>query len=424
MNEEYYRANFSSATSTYQTKDSEGNRLAVLDVQLPSTLLDPESEIQDASVMLTKASIPLSGIPKVELEVSTVGKGADHIYSLITDCGFCLGNWFYATRENSNSGGLANRVFPNSDTVTYPMSQIAGVYSTLSKNFRASSRDELLKKHSPITYTNLTLFENDLNLALERVYGSVGPLVNNYNNTWKYPRIKIHFEEDTFKILIEHLDWDGNNNNNMRPLCGNSSYARAHNYFSIFISRSLAELLHGLPLVDVSSYYDKFTTDQDLEAFRKYGAFAIVLENLIPTYEQDDNGVSFEVFTFHFFNPLSLCPLNSIVIYSSNFPIEGQTHGIASETGLTSGSAQTSSMYILDVFYPLLTSEKDLEDVLIISKDAVTNTAPAKISPSALTFMHNITFNFGYITKKGYLRPIIIPPNANLSFQLTFILYS
>ena len=117
-------------------------------------------------------------------------------------------------------------------------------------------------------------------------------------------------------------------------------------------------------------------------------------------------------------------PLTSIVIYSSNFPIEGQTHGIAAETGLTLGSAQTSSMYILDVFYPLLTSEKDLEDILIISKDAVTNTAPAKISPSALTFMHNITFNFGYITKKGYLRPIIIPPNANLSFQLTFILYS
>ena len=422
MNEEYYRANFSSATSTYQTKDSEGNRLAILDVQLPSTLLDPESEIQDASVMLTKASIPLSGIPKAELEVSVVGKGPDNIYSLITEYGFCLGNWFYATHENHDSGGLANRIFPNSDTTTYPSSQIAGVYSTLSKNFRANSRDELLKKHNPISYTNLTLFENDLNLTLERVYGPVTSVVNQYNNTWQFPRINFHFEENTVKIYIQHLD--PADKNNMRPICGNSVYLKTHNNFSIFISRSLAELLHGLPLVDVSSYYDKFTTDQDLEAFRKYGAYAIVLENLIPTYQTEESGVEFMVFTFHFFNPLSLCPLSSIVIYSSNFPIEGQTHGIASETGLTSGSAQTSSMYILDVFYPLLTSEKDLEDVLIISKDAVTNTAPAKISPSALTFMHNITFNFGYITKKGYLRPIIIPPNANLSFQLTFILYS
>lgn len=424
MNEEYYRANFSSATSTYQTKDSDGNRLAVLDVQLPSSLLDPESEIQEASVMLTKASIPLSQIPKAELEVLGARPGSDGIYNLVTDHSFCLGNWFFATRENENSGDLINRIFPASDTVTYPQSEIAGAYSYLSKSFKANSKQEALRKYSPLTYQNLTLLENDLNKTLETVVSDATKVVRTYNNKWTFPRIKLHFEENTLKIYIEHLNWNDRAINNMRPLCGNSDYTATHNYFSIFISRSLAELLHGLPLVDVSSYYDKFTTQQNLEYFKESGAYAIVLENLIPSYEKDDNGNEFEVFTFHFFNPLSLCPLTSIVIYSSNFPIEGQTHGIAAETGLTLGSAQTSSMYILDVFYPLLTSEKDLEDILIISKDAVTNTAPAKISPSALTFMHNITFNFGYITKKGYLRPIIIPPNANLSFQLTFILYS
>lgn len=424
MNEEYYRANFSSATSTYQTKDSDGNRLAVLDVQLPSSLLDPESEIQEASVMLTKASIPLSQIPKAELEVLGARPGSDGIYSLVTDHSFCLGNWFFASRENGNSGGLTNRIFPKSDTVTYPQSEIAGAYSYLSKAFKANSKQEALRKYSPLTYQNLTLLENDLNKTLETVVSDATKVVRTYNNKWTFPRIKLHFEENILKIYIEHLNWNESGNNNLRPLCGNSDYSGSHNYFSIFISRSLAELLHGLPLVDVSSYYDKFTSQQNLEYFKESGAYAIVLENLIPSYEKDDNNKEFEVFTFHFFNPLSLCPLTSIVIYSSNFPIEGQTHGIAAETGLTLESAQTSSMYILDVFYPLLTSEKDLEDILIISKDAVTNTAPAKISPSALTFMHNITFNFGYITKKGYLRPIIIPPNANLSFQLTFILYS
>lgn len=424
MNEEYYRANFSSATSTYQTKDSDGKRLAVLDVQLPSSLLDPESEIQEASVMLTKASIPLSQIPKAEIEVSGAQQRSNGIYTLVTDHSFCLGNWFFATRENRNSGGLINRPFPNSDTVTYPQSEIAGAYSYLSKGFKANSKQEALRKYSPLTYQNLTLLENDLNKTLETTVSDATKVVRTYNNNWRFPRIKLHFEENILKIYIEHLNWNESGNINMRPLCGNSDYSSKHNYFSIFISRSLAELLHGLPLVDVSSYYDNFTTQQNLEYFKESGAYAIVLENLIPTYQTEESGVEFMIFTFHFFNPLSLCPLTSIVIYSSNFPIEGQTHGIAAETGLTLGSAQTTSMYILDVFYPLLTSEKDLEDILIISKDAVTNTAPAKISPSALTFMHNITFNFGYITKKGYLRPIIIPPNANLSFQLTFILYS
>lgn len=424
MNEEYYRANFSSATSTYQTKDSDGNRLAVLDVQLPSSLLDPESEIQEASVMLTKASIPLNQIPKAELEVLGARQEGSGTYTLVTDYSFCLGNWFFATRENGNCGDLTNRIFPKSDTATYPNTEIAGAYSYLSKTFKANSKEEALKKYSPLAYQNLTLLENDLNKTLETVVSDATKVVRTYNNSWQFPRVKLHFEENTLKIYIERLNWNESDNNNMRPLCGNSTYTNVHNYFSIFISHSLAELLHGLPLVNVSSYYDKFTSQQNLEYFRESGAYAIVLENLIPSYEKDDNGKEFEVFTFHFFNPLSLCPLSSIVIYSSNFPIEGQTHGIAAETGLTLGSAQTSSMYILDVFYPLLTSERDLEDVLIISKDAVTNTAPAKISPSALTFMHNITFNFGYITKKGYLRPIIIPPNANLSFQLTFILYS
>lgn len=424
MNEEYYRANFSSATSTYQTKDSDGNRLAVLDIQLPSSLLEPESEIQEASVMLTKASIPLSQIPKAELEVINITETSNGIFSLFTKYGFCIGNYFYSSRANGNSGGLINRPFPSSDSTTYPSNLIAGGYSSLSKSFKASSKEEVEAKYAPISYLNIPLLENDLNKTLETTHSSAQQNVGTYNNSWSFPRIKIHFEDNVFKILIEHLDWNTSGFTNMRPLCGNSDYSGIKNYFSIFISSELAELLRGIPLVDVSSYYNNFLTIGSDESFKTFGKYAIVLENQIPSYEKDDNGIEFEVFHFHFFNPLSLTPLSSIVIYSSNFPIEGQTHGIASETGLTLGSAQTSSMYILDVFYPLLTSEKDLEDVLIISKDAVTNTAPAKISPSALTFMHNITFNFGYITKKGYLRPIIIPPNANLSFQLTFILYS
>lgn len=424
MNEEYYRANFSSATSTYQTKDSDGNRLAILDIQLPSSLLDPESEIQEASVMLTKASIPLGQIPKAELDVDEVSReGQTNIYTLTTKYGFYIGNYFYSSRLNRNSGGLVNRPFPSGESGTFAPNLISGAHSALSKGFKATSKDEAMMKYAPISYTNLTLLENDLNKTLESTYSAAQQNVRAYNNAWSFPRIKIHFESDIFKILIEKLNWNAKSFNNMRPLCGNSDYSGTKNYFSICISEALAELLHGIPLVDVSSYYDEFVA-ANIELQKTYGKYAIILENLIPSYENDDNGNEFEVFSFHFFNPLSLSPLSSIVIYSSNFPIEGQTHGIASETGTTLGSAQTSSMYILDVFYPLLTSEKDLEDVLIISKDAVTNTAPAKISPSALTFMHNITFNFAYITKKGYLRPIIIPPNANLSFQLTFILYS
>lgn len=412
MNEEYYRANFSSATSTYVTKDQEGNRLAVLDVQLPSSLLDPESEIVDAKVMLTKASIPLSGIPKVELETNQF---ANHLggynYRLRSRYYFTLGTFFYASRANNGAGGILS-------PATYLNAYFVPIGNKIVQETDPTTDFRI--KYPYISYKNLSDFQHDINLALEDLV----PGAHDASGVYNFPHILIRLDGDTFQFWIQKKDWVSEKDKNLRPLNNNSFYDAKKRYFSLCMSENLGNLFHGLPLVDLEDYWNSapVSPESERENLKDLAHYALNLENIIPTFQQDDDGLTYEVFSFQTFNTLTLSPLTSIVIYSQNFPIEGQTHGVASETGQTLATAQTSSMYILDVFYPLLSSVRDLEDVLIISKDAVTTSAPGKISPNALTFMHNITFNFGYISKQGYLRPIIIPPNSNLSFQLTFIL--
>lgn len=420
----YFRVNFSSAISTRKEYDVNGKRIAKLDVELPGPLLDPTNSFRSVEMVLTKASIPLSMLPILRLKVEEIDKYSDTTYSLNTYNTFFYGPLFYSGFLLSRNGKALYTNQTSVDAINFFKHFIR-----LGVDRETNNIGDLVREFLPYySYTKLSLFENDVNQTL---MGRINILKN-----MVFPSIRFHFEDNHIRIYFSR-EAVHEGQTLMQPLYGTGDPSLNTNFFSLLMSKENAEIFHNLPLVDISKYYGKMDNLEDPGYFRRWAQYALDLEGRVPDGALFESGKEWIYFDFHFFNPISLSPLSSIIIYSQDLPLLSQVHGIVSpiinyhtssvgDAALVSfdasSSTQIGSLPIIDVFYPLITSEKDFQDVLIVSKDAVSNTGPVLLNSNSLAQVRNITFNIGYITKDGVLYPLLIPENSNLSIQLTFIL--
>ena len=85
----------------------------------------------------------------------------------------------------------------------------------------------------------------------------------------------------------------------------------------------------------------------------------------------------------------------------------------------TMSSALTSSVPIVEVYYPLWKEIADLSTNVIISKDIFSNAAPFVLDENALS-QRNITFTVHYIMNDGTMHELTIPSNTTLSLQACY----
>lgn len=405
MTETYYRVNFSSATSQKKTYDKDGNRLAILDIQLPGPLLDPERKSANASVIMTKASIPLSMLPRASVTIDAIleKNGNTTAYTYYS---FYYGNYIYS-KHFYNVYGKA--LYSNGAVRQYDPFYLQYIYW----GKHSFEVEQMLGKS--YEYMNLQHLENDLNRVL-------ADAAKAHSNTYKYSPIRIHFENNSIRLLFQQILALPEGTTAMTPWYGTDYDTTDNNHFCLCMSKEMATIFHNLPLIDA---YDLYTEEMfdDVDFYRTWARYILDLEGRVPDgYYTDNLGEGWYYFDFHFFNPISLSPFTSIVVYSQDMPMISQIHGFTSENNQGTTATQISTLPIIEVFYPLIAREEDFYDVLIISKDTVSDGGPAKVNTNALTQYRNFTFTVGYVTKDGALHTLKIPNNSNLSFQFTFII--
>lgn len=107
---------------------------------------------------------------------------------------------------------------------------------------------------------------------------------------------------------------------------------------------------------------------------------------------------------------LALC-MNGVTLNQQLYPVNF--------TYATAAAAVTSSIPIIDVYYPFWETVNNATADLIIVKEAFTNAAPIR-APISILNERSIKFKMVAITKTGEMRELFIPNHSNFCFQIIF----
>lgn len=122
-------------------------------------------------------------------------------------------------------------------------------------------------------------------------------------------------------------------------------------------------------------------------------------------------------FTWNNLPTVVLSPIQSIVLTLEGIHVsqEYQPVNIAEP----SGSSLTSTIPVIENYYSLAASLRDLHDELIVTKDEFDDTATYKVSLTGGQ-QRSLRLSAKFIDKDGSLQQIYIPPNGVFTLQLTF----
>ena len=122
-------------------------------------------------------------------------------------------------------------------------------------------------------------------------------------------------------------------------------------------------------------------------------------------------------FTWNNLPMVVMSPIASIVLTLSGVQLtqEIQPINIAQQAG----SSLTSTIPVIENFYSMAQTLRDLHDELVVAKDQFGDTALYKL-PIRSGQERSLTLSAKYITKDGTLHQIYIPKNGVFSVQLTF----
>lgn len=115
-----------------------------------------------------------------------------------------------------------------------------------------------------------------------------------------------------------------------------------------------------------------------------------------------------------------LSPVSSIVILMDGIGVTQQILPINMKQ--PQGSSLTTSIPVIENYFPLTTSLRDLHDDLLISRETFDDTALMSVPPHALR-ARSLNFRAAFITKDGQLYDLYIPPTGTFMLQLTFCLH-
>ena len=112
-----------------------------------------------------------------------------------------------------------------------------------------------------------------------------------------------------------------------------------------------------------------------------------------------------------------LSPVSSVVLLMDGLGVSPQILPI--NIRQRQGSSLTTTIPVVENYFPLTSTLRDLHDDLILRKENFANTALFSIPPSGIT-ERTLRFRIGYITKDGQLFDLYIPPTGVFTLQLTF----
>ena len=135
--------------------------------------------------------------------------------------------------------------------------------------------------------------------------------------------------------------------------------------------------------------------------------------------EDEINGVGNLRLSFTWLNlpTVVLSPIQSFVMLLSGMQVTQEIQPI--NIAQAAGSSLVSSVPIIENYYSLAQTLRDLHDELVVIKDSFNDAVTYKMKPTS-GMERTLTFTVKYLTKDGRLHQLYIPKNGVFTLQLTF----
>lgn len=141
------------------------------------------------------------------------------------------------------------------------------------------------------------------------------------------------------------------------------------------------------------------------------------VETIVAEDEIDETGNLRLSFTWLNLPTVVLSPIQSFVMLLSGMQVTQEIQPI--NIAQAAGSSLVSSVPIIENYYSLAQTLRDLHDELVVVKDSFNDAVTYKMKPTS-GMERTLTFTVKYLTKDGRLHQLYIPKNGVFTLQLTF----
>lgn len=475
----YFRANFSTSTtpesSGGQQKDDDDNVIAEIPLQLPTNTIDIHHPIKNIEMMLTKLQIPLSCIPVNNTPVDAVIMlDTDHELNLLSKGIIRIWPFWLSTKGTVEPTEWdANPIFVDGDQIPVEHCILpAQRPATLSMPYREYVRQ--LAVHEEYYFKDINNLLAFINAGIAQAFKDCVkmtsiPMIGGSTSTLRY---SFSVENDSIKLTYNNFgspyivvpcteaissrdgnsSWgvDSNTNRCMYKVCKKDGEIESFNApeivnFSIIVNKYIRDLLPCLPWIKVDN--------RDLEHWRPSGGtHTEVHPGYIPDWEaynyedpyfyvldtfdapvdfhNDDVQLFDEHQTNHILTTsmdyrfpsvdvLSLINISSFIVTFDGVSMIQQNFPVNITNVANKSASLATSIPIIEVYYPIWNSVRDISGDMIISKDAFTNAAPILLGPDSLR-ERNLKFKLHYVTNDGTLHAVKLLPSKQVSLQICY----
>ena len=442
--------------------DSEGNIKSVIELRLPDNLANDRG-IRYIDFQTSKLRLSLSNLPVAMIPVDPQTAYSEYVSGQPITTKLTVGFWTYYVTDNKS-------IQPSGPWTDYGYFSCASPVANLKLPLTFESIDiEYARRYGYIPLKRLDTLIYALEDALIRAYSAIVP--DDSSPPRKTNKIEIKITESSLSITIcpneifnhyiAYLYGTPGLANDPEMIKQNFTPAQKNSRTAAIVKTAPSTFLFpsvssdkltgagfGVNLIGNSYFKDLFNflpwlTPISLSTINAnqyltlldspswIGSTIYVLNSTAAscTCNYDDtmygtsgthNTIRVAKYVWENIPTILLSPISSVVILVDGLATTPQILPINIQQG--QGSSLTTTIPVIENYFPLTTSIRDLHDDLIISREPYSNTALFSLPPNGLA-ERTLRFRAGYVTKSGELHEIFIPPTGVFILQITFCLH-
>lgn len=433
---EYVRVNVNSAVAP-PVLDSEGNTKGEVELQLPSNLISAADNVVRARMGVMKMQIPLGALPSTSAKVdSRYGPFSVRLKCKVIPCPWNVLQWEnYSSIEEHGIFTVCrviraqNFIVSRNDISKYSDYEVEKGYHYFKnmKEFLDSFSEAICES----IIANLTP-ESDLQLGDLRISFDLNT-DNTISLNWGVlgydGAFPAGFRDPTFYTdhRIKECFYYNPEYPNAVPVL---AHEKEGGDFYIGVNYDVVQILPTLPWLKVPRPAEMPETQWDepyiycldtryanLSTHRD--EYHIIRNTNTPALPVYVNYLASR-YEFHFTesDAITNTDISAIVLTMSGADFSQQVYPVNYSVSNTS-SALTTTVPIIEVYYPLWVKPSDKSTDLIVSKEDFNNAAPIVINPN-LFKERVIKYKLHYINANGEMKEMLLPPGSPFQIQIVF----
>lgn len=457
---------YTGSNSQTLQQDADGNNKGVIELRLPDSI-SHASDITSIDLQVNKLSVSLFNLPVAFVPVDQTALSSAIRNKTPIPTKLWIGFWPYYVRDDG-------KIYPEFDIDTpykFPYSAVVPIslpltFETLDVEYAMRTGKLPIKRLDTLCFA----LENALADAYSLLRATTYPV------TTRNAEVEIDFTSDSFSISLKPerfpdstsqylfgtpglcTSWvtgigasysstrlgmylrDGNKEEYFMPKVNIPNfYANVAYGVNIVVNTELKELLNFLPWISSVRYGSL----QSFQKFRTYGGVTIsdsetfyIINSTAATVTTDwssewkvPNLSTNPELAYKYLNAsyrwnnvptILMSPVSSIVLLMDGMGVTPQIMPINIQQ--SQGSSLTTTVPVIENYFPLASSVRDIHDVLLVTREAFSNTPLFSVTPNSIT-ERSLRFRVGFVTKDGQLFDLYIPPTGTFSLNLVLCLH-